>query len=158
MEPVKKSEAPDYYEIIRFPIGEQESVWIIQQPLNSSWFYCLGHDHIIRSSLNCYCSHWWCFFPVSPHRPENHDGETEEQILCDQEAFHCRPAANHHQLSWVQPSGQRVLQECQHLGEVLLLQIKRRRLDREMNSATELFTKLSTKDDDKLTLAVVLSY
>jgi hypothetical protein len=22
MEPVKKSEAPDYYEIIRFPIGE----------------------------------------------------------------------------------------------------------------------------------------
>lgn len=32
MEPVKKSEAPDYYEVIRFPIGEDAP----SQPLPST--------------------------------------------------------------------------------------------------------------------------
>lgn len=42
MEPVKKSEAPDYYEIIRFPIG---SVWLfvffqfIESPIVSHRFF-----------------------------------------------------------------------------------------------------------------------
>lgn len=101
----------------------------------SSWLHCLIHND--RSSL----------LRFGPDRPEDHDRETEEQILCDQEAFHCRPAANHHQLSRVQPFRQRVLQVCQHLGEVLLLQIKRWRPDREMNSTTELFTDFLTDEE-----------
>lgn len=88
--------------------------------------------------LVIYIAHLVSF--LSPHRPKNHDRETQEQILCDQEAFYCRPAAHYHQLSRVQPSRQWVLQMCQHLGEVLLLQTKRRGPDREMKSAADLFT------------------
>ncbi|XP_035424350.1 histone acetyltransferase KAT2A isoform X1 [Cygnus atratus] len=57
-----------------------------------------------------------------PHRPEDDDGAPEEPLLCHQEAVHRRPAAHHHQLPRVQPARQRLLQVCQHPGEVLLLQ------------------------------------
>lgn len=87
MEPVKKSEAPDYYEIIRFPIGQyaqllpkmEDDSLLGGRLLSSSSFFCVDLDLLLR--------------------PEDHDGKTEEQILCDQETFHCRPAANHLQLS-----------------------------------------------------------
>ena len=36
MEPVKKSEAPDYYEIIRFPIGERSSLYLYNSSSSSS--------------------------------------------------------------------------------------------------------------------------
>lgn len=85
--------------------------------------------NLCRFSLSLFC----------PHRPKDYDRKTQEQILCDQETFYCRPTANHHQLSRVQPPRQRVLQVCQHLRKIFLLQIKRRRSDWEMKPASELF-------------------
>lgn len=38
MEPVKKSDAPDYYEIIRFPIGARATLWKLPNILDGFSF------------------------------------------------------------------------------------------------------------------------
>ncbi|XP_067397438.1 histone acetyltransferase KAT2A isoform X1 [Emydura macquarii macquarii] len=69
-----------------------------------------------------------------PHRPEDHDGAPEEPLLRHQEALHRRPAAHRHQLPGVQPARQRLLQVCQHPGEVLLLQAEGGRAHRQVGA------------------------
>lgn len=55
-------------------------------------------------------------------RLKNHDRASKEPILRDEKAVYRRPAEGDHKLQRVQPSRQRVLQVCQHAGEIFLLQ------------------------------------
>ena len=110
MEPVKKSEAPDYYEVIRFPIGKDPSFQLLPPtPAPSPGLPWPG-------SLSKACP------SLLRPRPEDHDREAAQPLLRDPEALCGRPAACHRQLPRIQPPGQRVLPLRQRPGEVLLFQ------------------------------------
>lgn len=66
-------------------------------------------------------------------RSEDNERASEEQVLHHAQVVHGRHAAHLHQLPGIQPSGKRVLQVCQHTGEVLLHQDQRSGAHREVD-------------------------
>lgn len=61
MEPVKKSEAPDYYEVIRFPIGEDA--------------HCDPSFHFRPHVYSCFCL-------TGPHGPVTHSPRAPKDMPC----------------------------------------------------------------------------